>query len=330
MNQIEKLKSSLKNLTSLPAMPEIAHQLLTLQLDTEEGEERMIELIEKDPQIYARVVGLANSSAVGSQRQIKGVREAAMLLGMQRLKSVALGIATMSTMLKQPAGRYFSPNDLWVHSMTVSVVMHVIVEAMPRRIRPDEKLVLLAGLLHDIGLAALHYLDFSLSEELHHQVRINPKTPIKQIEMEVLGGITHADLGAILVRHWNLPKEILPVVEQHHAPAMGKESYKNPLIRLVNIAERLMPDFGFAEHTNEPVTEAEWAELCIDAARAEEILELANELSLQVAQLPEKQEEKRRDERHIEPQTLPKHPSQTFFGRVLRWLRSLRISRRIC
>ncbi len=283
---VNRLKLSLGNLESLPAMPEIARRLLNLPLDTDAGELQMISLIEKDPQLYARVVGLANSSAMGSQRQIKGIRDAAMLLGMKRLKSVALGIAAMSTMLKQPAGKYFDPHDLWTHSMTIAIVMHTIAEAMPKRIRPDENQIFLAGLLHDIGFAALHYLDFGASEELHHQMRLNPKSSILEMESELLG-VSHVEIGAQLVRHWNLPREIADVVERHHAPPTGKEAYVNPLIRLVNIAERLLPDFGFAEHTFDPVEESEWRELCIDSARVTEILDLANELAMQVVQLPD-------------------------------------------
>lgn len=281
-----KLKLSLGNLESLPAMPEIARRLLALPLDTEAGEAQMIALIEQDPQLYARVIGLANSSAMGSSRRIKGIRDAAMLLGMRRLKSVALGIATMSTMLKQPAGKHFDPHDLWTHSMTIAIVMHTIAGAMPKRIRPDENQIFLAGLLHDIGLAALHYLDFEASEELHHQLRLNPKSPMRDIELGLLG-VTHADIGAQLVRHWNLPVEIAAVVGRHHSPPVGQEAYSNPLIRLVNIAERLLPDFGFAEHTFEPIADSEWRELCIESARAVEIAELANELAMQVVQLPE-------------------------------------------
>ncbi len=285
-----RLKLSLGNLESLPAMPEIARRLLMLPLDTESGEKQMIALVEKDPQISARVIGLANSSAMGSQRQIKGIRDAAMLLGMQRLKSVALGIATMSAMLKQPAGKYFDPHDFWTHSMTIAIVMHAIAGAMPKRIRPDENLIFLAGLLHDIGLAALHHLDYEASEELHHQMCLNPKAPIPEVETELLG-VTHAEIGAQLVRHWNLPAEIADVVGSHHSPPTGKEAYANPLIRLVSIAERLLPDFGFAEHTFGPVFDDEWRELCIDSTRVDEIVAIANELALQVVQLPEVQHE---------------------------------------
>lgn len=281
-----KLKLALNNLSSLPAMPAIAQKLLALPLDTEGGEAKMLVLIEQDPQIFARVIGLANSSAMGVERKINNIRSASMLLGMKRLKAVAIGIATMSKMANQPAAKNFDPHDLWLHSMAVAMVMNAISREMPKRIRPDESLIFLAGLLHDIGLMALHFLDVEASEELHRQLRLQPKRSICDLEMELFG-MTHGHIGALLVQHWKLPKEIIEVVGLHHSPDIGSTTVGNSLVRLVNITEKLLPDFGIPEHTYEPVIESEWRELCIDSKRAGTLSELANELAMQVAQLPE-------------------------------------------
>lgn len=167
---VSRLSSALDNLESLPAMPDIAVKLLALPLDTDAGESQMLKLINRDPQIFARVIGLANSPAVGAGRKVSSIQDAAMLLGMKRLKSVAISIATMSKMLNQPAGNNFDPQDLWTHSMTIAIVMNAIAKEMPRRIRPDDNQIFLAGLLHDIGLMALHYLDPLASDELHRQL----------------------------------------------------------------------------------------------------------------------------------------------------------------
>jgi HD-like signal output (HDOD) protein len=99
--------------------------------------------------------------------------------------------------------------------------------------------------------------------------------------------MTHGYIGAQLVRHWHLPDEIVEVVEMHHSPRTGHEAFANSLVRLVNIAEKLLPDFGVAEHTIEAIDDDEWRELCIDPARATAFYELANELAIQVVQLPD-------------------------------------------
>ena len=281
-----KLKLALDKLNLLPAMPVIAQKLLALSLDTEEGERQMLRLIEQDLQLYARIIGLANSPGMGVGRKINSIRDAAMLLGMKRLKTVALGIATMSKMLSLPPGKNFDPHDLWTHGMTIAMVMNLIAHEMPARIRPDDSQIFLAGLLHDIGLMALHHLDPEASDELHRQLRLQPKCPIAELELELLG-VTHGYIGAKLVRHWHLPDDIVEVVELHHAPNLSLMYLVNPLVRLANIAEKLLPDFGVVEHSFEPIDDSEWAELCIDPKRAGELFELANELAMQLLQLPE-------------------------------------------
>lgn len=294
-----KLKLALNNLSSLPAMPAIAQKLLALQLDTEAGEKQMLALVEQDPQLFARIIGLANSSAMGARRNITDIKSAAMHLGMKRLKAVAIGIATMSKMANQPPVKNFDPHDLWSHSMTVAIIMNMISREMPKRIRPDDNQIFLAGLLHDIGLMALHFLDLEASEELHRQLRLQPKRPICDLEMELFG-MTHGHIGAQLVQHWQLPKEIIEVVGLHHSDDITNLALDNPLVRLVNISEKLLPDFGITEHTYEDIEESEWRELCVDPALAETISASANELAIQVVQLPDKHDAVQPDAKIVE------------------------------
>lgn len=279
-----RLKQSLANLDSLPAMPATAQKLLALPLDTDEGEAQMLKLIEQDPQIAAKIISLANSPVMGIPRKLSKVSDAAMLLGLTRVKSVAVGIASMSHLAQSPAGKYFKPQDLWLHSMTVAIVMRTIAQAMPRNIRPNEDQIFLAGLLHDIGFMALHHIDTEASDALHHQLLLQPERPILEIELETLG-ITHCYIGSQLARHWHLPEEIIAVLGYHHPPYVEEVADGNPLVRLVSLSEKVAPNFGIAEHTGDEIQEYEWLELGINPADVEDICAQANELAVQTAQL---------------------------------------------
>lgn len=279
-----RLKQSLANLDSLPAMPATAQKLLALPLDTDEGEAQMLKLIGQDPQISAKIISLANSPIMGVSRKLNTVSDAAMLLGLTRVKSVAVGIASMSHLAQSPAGKYFKPQDLWLHSMTVAIVMRTIAQAMPRNIRPNEDQIFLAGLLHDIGFMALHHIDTEASDALHHQLLLQPERPILEIELETLG-ITHCYIGSQLARRWHLPEEIIAVLGYHHPPYVEEVAGENPLVRLVSLSEKVAPNFGIAEHTGDEIQEYEWLELGIDPANIEDICAQANELAVQTAQL---------------------------------------------
>ncbi len=281
MNAPIDLRQAVLNLNSLPAMPVIAQKLLALKLDSEEGEKQMMLLISQDPLISAKIIGLANSPLLGGSRKVSAVKEAAILLGLNRVKSVATGIAVMSLMNK-PIGR-FDPQELWLHNMGVAFAMLPVVRAMPARNRPQDDLIFLAGMLHDIGYLALAHLDAQRSDDLHTRMVIEPDRPAIEIERELLE-VTHDELGAELAKYWNLPSEIVEVLRYHHTPDVEEAAEGQPLVRIVNITEKLLPTLGLREYVGNYVAPEEWEALGIDPERADEIAAQAVEQAEQAAQ----------------------------------------------
>ncbi|MBI5007463.1 MAG: HDOD domain-containing protein [Nitrosomonadales bacterium] len=280
-DQHVNLKAAVRNLNSLPAMPVIAQKLLALKLDSEEGERQMMMLISQDPTISAKIIGLANSPLLGATRKIAAIKDAAMLLGLTRVKSVATGIAVMS-LVNKPIGR-FDPQELWMHNLGVAFAMLPVVRAMPARSRPQDDMIFLAGMLHDIGYLALAHLDVQRSDDLHTRFVIEPERSCIEIERELLE-VTHDELGAELAKHWNLPEEIVAVIRYHHTPDVEEASNAQPLVRIVNITERLIPSFGMREFVGDSVAPEEWAALGIDPERAEDITAQAVEQAEQATQ----------------------------------------------
>ncbi len=278
------LTQALCDINSLPAMPVIAQKLLALQLNTDRGETQLLTLIEQDPQISAKLISLANSPVMGVSRKVSTVPDAALLLGLNQIKNVSIGIATMSTFSKLPVSQYFAPQDLWLHSLSIALAMHTLSAYMPRDKRPRQDQIYLAGLLHDIGFMAIHHMNHKASDELHHQLRLQPKRPILEIELQILG-VSHCYIGAQLARQWHLPEEIVNVLGYHHAPYVDEVSANNPMVRMVNLAEKMLPNFGIIEFCGTEIADREWLELGIDPALAEELINTINELALQVAQI---------------------------------------------
>lgn len=262
-------------------MPVIAQKLLALNLDSEKGEQQMMTFIGQDPMISAKIIGLANSPLLGLTRHITTIRDAAMLLGLTRVKSVATGIAVMS-LVSKPIGR-FDPQELWMHNMGVAFAMLPVVQAMPANNRPPEDLIFLAGMLHDIGYLALAHLDRERSDDLHTQLAIEADRQAIEVERDLLE-MTHDELGAELAEHWNLPGEIVAVLRYHHTPDAEGAAEGQPLVRILNITEKLLPSLGLHEYVGNDVAPEEWAALGIDPARADEIAAQAAEQADQAIQ----------------------------------------------
>lgn len=273
------LKQAVKRLDSLPAMPVIAQKLLALKLDSDQDEQQMLLLIAQDPLISARIIGLANSPLVAASRKISTVKDASLLLGLKRVQSVATGLAIMSKM-HQSVGR-LNFHALWEHNMGIAFAMLAIVRAMPVKKRPNDDLTFLAGMLHDVGYSVLAHLDVERSDELQTRMATEPDRLALSIEREVVE-LTHDELGAELARHWNLPEEIISAIRFHHD--VQKSDPELPLARIINLAEKLLPSFGFNELLDTTLTAEDWNALGIDPKNADEITEQVAEQAEQASQ----------------------------------------------
>jgi HD-like signal output (HDOD) protein len=276
------LRQAINNLDALPAMPVIAQRLLALKLDTDEGEKMLLMLVEQDPQISAKILGLANSALIGASRHITTIRDAAMLLGIKRVQSVATGIAIMSLMTKAPTGK-FNMQDLWLHSFGIAFALLGLARVMPANLRPQDDQIFLGGMLHDIGYLALVFLDPQRSDKLHTRLAAEANRPSLEVERETLE-ICHDELGAELAEHWNLPDEIVAVLRYHHNPDAPEAALGQPLARMISIVERILPSFGLDEFVAPEIKPEEWEALGIPLSKVDEAKERVDEQAEQAIQ----------------------------------------------
>ncbi len=263
------LRAAILNLDSLPTMPLVAQKILRLPLDTLKGEQQLLKLIEQDAQISARIIGLANSPLFGSANKITSIKDAAMMLGINRVKSVSVGIAVMSTFTRHASGQ-MNLQQLWLHSLGIALAMCTLAHAMPSGNRPLDEQVFFAGLLHDIGFMVLNYLDPVSSDLLQSRLTAAPDRPVNEVEAEVIE-VGHAELGAELAQHWDLPDSIVAVLRYHHTPDYAEAGNGQPFISLLNLAEKLLPAFGIPERAASDITEHDWRVLGIDPQNEEEL-----------------------------------------------------------
>lgn len=273
----------LERIDELPAMPVIAQKMLALPLNTDKGEAQLLKLIAQDPQISARVIGLSNASLFGAPGMITSISDATMRLGLVQVKSIAIGMATIAAFTKPPEGK-FNSTDLWSHSIAIASVMRTIARHMPARNRPQEDRIFLAGLLHDIGYSVLNYLARDLSNMLYEKLNESKEASLLEVEQALLGA-SHGEIGARLAAHWGLPPEIIAVIRYHHQPDHPDAAIGQPLVRLINVAEKMLPDYAISEHVIAGITEQEWLQLGIETAEIQCIAEEVAGIAEQVQQL---------------------------------------------
>jgi putative nucleotidyltransferase with HDIG domain len=131
---------------------------------------------------------------------------------MKRLTQLVVASCVSALMDKSVAGYDLPAGDLWRHSVAVSIACETMVKDQKRNNHID---VFTPALLHDIGKLVLGSF---VSEELEAIQQIAGKgIPFVVAENMVLG-TDHAEIGARILKRWNLPAEVINAVRWHHDP----------------------------------------------------------------------------------------------------------------
>ena len=155
--------------------------------------------IQKDPDLTARLLRLANSPFYGFASRLSTVAEAVGLVGIQQIQDMIVA----SSVLEQFKG---VPDDLvskvsfWRHSLAVGIAARLL--AMEHRLpKPDKFFV--AGLLHDVGRLVL----FSQAAEWAQKVfelYQGERILLRDAERKILG-YDHQQIAAELLQSWSYP-----------------------------------------------------------------------------------------------------------------------------
>jgi putative nucleotidyltransferase with HDIG domain len=219
-------------LCNLPPLNAVASQVLALTADPEIELRQLSAVIEGDPAFAADILFLANSSLFGFPSRMHSLRHAMALLGLDRIKSLAVTVAMRGFLGK--------PNPLiyqcWQHSVACALVCQ---ELSPIFGLSGDR-AYTAGLMHDIGrLGLLKTYPEEMTPVLNGQFECT--ADVLRAEREALN-VDHARAGAYLLENWALPKDLGEVCERHHdAPKAGNSE----VLQVVTAACAVADAIGF-------------------------------------------------------------------------------------
>jgi HD-like signal output (HDOD) protein len=189
----------LHNADTLPVMPETATQLMrTLERDDTSMTE-VAALIERDPSLAVKVLRAANSAAVGAQREVANLRDAANLIGMRHLRDLSMAACVANIF---PKDSTFDRERFWRHGLATAG--HAKVLAGLCDIDPDTAYI--AGLVMRIGRVLMLMVEPEIVARCD-ELNDSPDSLIGH-EMEWLG-CSHLEVSAALAKRWNFPKQIV-------------------------------------------------------------------------------------------------------------------------
>jgi HD-like signal output (HDOD) protein len=103
----------------LPSPPAVALQVIDLVQDPAVSTIALASTIGADPALSARVLRTANSSFYAQARTIKTVNEAIVLLGLNSVRTLALGFSLVDTFRQHQVGA-FDFDAFWRRSVTTA------------------------------------------------------------------------------------------------------------------------------------------------------------------------------------------------------------------
>ena len=193
---------------SLPSLPNVVQQVLLMVNDPEAEAADFANVLRNDPALVAKMLAMANSPVTGISRRITSIRDAVMVVGFQKLSTLAL-TAGVTGHLAGDYGCYgFKEGGLWKHAVCVGTCAQVLGKAHGFEFQTREELFI-AGLLHDIGKILLGpYLSRMETDS------VGPTEEILALERDLLG-IDHAEAAGFLAEKWDLGP-LVTAVACHH------------------------------------------------------------------------------------------------------------------
>ncbi|MDX2150348.1 MAG: HDOD domain-containing protein [Bryobacteraceae bacterium] len=201
-------------LRTVPAFPPVAARLLTVFSSPNISVRQVADLIASDPVFSARILQCANSAEFARLAEVSDVRQALMLLGLERVRRVTVSLAAATFV--RGAGAPEEMRQCWRHTVACGILADAITAACGLFVEFGYT----AGLLHDIGRLGLLA---AYPKEYGALIRTVAQDGGSLQEAEYRHfGMDHASAGKFLSRRWALPAVFESVAAGHHRAPEGK------------------------------------------------------------------------------------------------------------
>ncbi len=266
----------LAGVTRLPTLPAVATRLLSMGVSEEVHFDEMIELIEADPALSARMLSLCRCADAGLGDRITTVRRAVIMLGLEAVRSAVLSVLVFDRMrvdrddLDQES--LLDIEGFWTRSIATACVSERVAVIRGKSgvsgVSSDQ--AYLAGLVSGLGKLSLYKVLPKSWEKALAMAEVQ-HVSLSSAERATIG-IDHHTAGKRLAEHWGLPESVRDVMWLHgQLPAGLPEQCNRELVSIVTLAGAWCEDrhIGWSGEVRAPV----------------ELDEIADELGFDLAEL---------------------------------------------
>lgn len=226
---IGTIDSFLVSADQLHTPPEIARSLLRLTRDEAADISELVDCLQRDPAMSARVLTLVNSSRYGLRCQVSHLGQAVMYLGIRTIRLLALTFSIVETLTKGVARHTYL--RYWRRALTTAITASRLADCDNTLNRSQ---AYTAGLLADLGDLVIAVRDPQRYQLMDHDHQDGDAVAAAE---RTLLGFDHAELSARLLSAWQFPQPMIDAVATHHRT----QDHPDPLGKALNVAS-LMAD----------------------------------------------------------------------------------------
>jgi len=191
----------MQNRLDLPVLPEAAFRIRHAIAQPDVSSAEIIEIVQTDPVLSARLIKVANSSLYGTWREISNVRDAVRRLGLETTKNLTFSLSVKQLFSAKTNLIRKNIQRLYQESIAVGAIAFVIAERQAKHLDPEQ--ALLSGLILNLGLIPmLKYID---------------EHPSMMQTSEQLGksiDTLYVPITKVILKGWNFDPEFIEIIEQ--------------------------------------------------------------------------------------------------------------------
>jgi len=181
----------------LPSLPEIALRVRQLTSDPDCSVSALVHEVSKDAGISARLLKVANSTAMLRGKPLTSMAQVITNLGFDLVRSLVTQLAILQTMQSQQNQQRM--RGFVASGLRISALSHTLAQLQPQL---DPELAALGGLMHDIGKLPLR--DF-----------LEQRQELDASQRQQMERILHPAVGALMLRRWRMDASLVQMAREH-------------------------------------------------------------------------------------------------------------------
>ena len=224
-------RSLIETISSLYSLPDVAMRVNELLNSDEATNEQLEQLIVYDPALTAQLLKLVNSAHYGFASSIDTVSRAIAIVGREALRNLVMATAVTSTFKDIPED-LVDMETFWFHSITCGSLARLLAKECNHK---DRERFFIAGLLHSIGKLIM-FSQFPEQSAEVLSVKDQGENAMVEAEQRVFG-FNYAELGAELLKEWQLPPNIWQLVAHQLQPLRVNDNSQD--VAILHVATKI-------------------------------------------------------------------------------------------